>query len=167
MTTVLLNLHNAGFWGLGVGVLAMGIFYGGAAQVVAGVMEWKKNNTFGAVAFTSYGFFWMTLVGIILMPGLGMGAKESKGGMIAYLVLWGLFTTVMFIGTLKKNMISRIVFGSLAILFFMLAIGDYTGNATWKMITGFEGIFCGLAALYDASGQILNEVYGRTILPLG
>jgi len=167
MTTVLLNLHNAGFWGLGTDILAMGICYGGLAQIIAGIMEWKKNNTFGAVAFTSYGFFWLSLVIIVLFPQHGISAKAANGAMISYLVLWGLFTTVMFIGTLKKNVISRIVFGTLALLFFMLAIGDYTGNATWKMITGYVGIFCGLSAIYDASAQILNEVYGKTVLPLG
>ncbi len=70
MTTVLLNLHNAGFFELNSMILAMGICYGGAAQVIAGIMEWKKNNTFGATAFTSYGFFWLSLVALIVLPKL-------------------------------------------------------------------------------------------------
>src|SRR5450755_4507356 len=68
MTTILLNLHNAGFYEMNSMILAMGIFYGGAAQVIAGILEWKKNNTFGTTAFLSYGFFWLTLVGLILLP---------------------------------------------------------------------------------------------------
>src|SRR5271167_4700129 len=71
MTTVLLNLHNAGFYEINSMVLAMGIFYGGVAQVIAGAMEWKKNNTFGTTAFTSYGFFWLTLVGLVILPKTG------------------------------------------------------------------------------------------------
>src|SRR5512136_1045775 len=75
MTTVLLNLHNAGFYGLGSMILAMGIFYGGIAQIIAGIMEWKKNNTFGATAFTSYGLFWLTLVFINWLPKYGFTAS--------------------------------------------------------------------------------------------
>ena len=78
MTTVLLNIHNAGYYELNTMILAMGIFYGGMAQIIAGIMEWKKNNTFGTTAFTSYGLFWLTLVGLILMPSLGLGTATSK-----------------------------------------------------------------------------------------
>ncbi|HOW82723.1 MAG TPA: acetate uptake transporter [Spirochaetota bacterium] len=167
MTTVLLNLHNAGIYPLGSMILAMGIFYGGIAQVIAGVQEWHKNNMFGAVAFTSYGFFWLTLVALLTMPKMGICEAETGSGMIAYLVVWGIFTTIMFFGTLKSSRATQFVFLSLAILFFMLAIGDYTGDPTFKTITGYEGIICGASAIYDAAGQILNGVYGRTILPLG
>src|SRR5438045_5163884 len=71
MTTVLLNLHNAGFFEMNSMILCMGIFYGGTAQVIAGIIEAKKNNTFGLTAFTSYGFFWLTLVALIVFPKLG------------------------------------------------------------------------------------------------
>src|SRR4249920_1118717 len=81
MTTVLLNLHNAGLVELGTTVLAMGIFYGGICQVLAGLMEWKKGNTFGTVAFTSYGFFWLSLVAIIVLPKTGLTEASSASGM--------------------------------------------------------------------------------------
>src|SRR5437588_4961359 len=100
MTTVLLNLHNAGFFALNSMILAMGIFYGGLAQVIAGYIESKKNNTFGLTAFTSYGFFWLSLAGLIIMPKLGWTAP-SDNAMVAYLGVWGLFTFCMFFGTLK------------------------------------------------------------------
>lgn len=80
MTTVLLNLHNAGLFSMGSVIFAMGIFYGGLAQIIAGIMEWKKNNTFAATAFISYGFFWISLVFIILMPVFGWGGAFSKEG---------------------------------------------------------------------------------------
>jgi uncharacterized protein len=167
MTTVLLNIHNAGFFGLNTMILAMGIFYGGIAQIIAGIMEYKKNNTFGATAFISYGSFWLTLVALILMPKLNMGEAASETAMICYLVMWGIFTFLMFIGTLKINRALQVVFGTLVILYFMLAIGDATGNTVIKTITGFEGIFCGLSAIYAAIATLLNEVYKKTVLPLG
>ncbi|TFH40993.1 MAG: hypothetical protein E4G94_08655 [ANME-2 cluster archaeon] len=166
MTTVLLNLHNAGFFALGSMILAMGIFYGGLAQVFAGIMEWKKGNTFGTTAFISYGFFWLTLVALLVMPNMGWGNAPENSAMVAYLFMWGLFTAVMFIGTLKLNKALQFVFASLTLLFFLLAFGDATGSAVVKQIAGYEGIICGLSAIYTALAQVLNEVYGRTIAPL-
>lgn len=169
MTTVLLNLHNAGFFKINTMILAMGIFYGGIGQVIAGIMEWKKNNTFGTTAFTSYGLFWLSFVGLVIMPKMGMGLAEGPetGALVAYLVMWGIFTLYMFIGTLKLNRALQVIFGSLVILFFLLAIGDATGNAALKTFTGYEGIFCGLSAIYAAMAQVLNEVYGKVVLPIG
>ena len=167
MTTILLNLHNAGFFEMDAMILAMGIFYGGLAQVCAGVLEAKKGNTFGLTAFTSYGFFWLTLVALIVMPKLGWMTAPSTAGMVAYLTMWGIFTALLFIGTLQISRALQVVFASLTLLFFLLAIGDATGNVTLKHFTGFEGIFCGAAAIYTGAAQVLNEVYGKTILPLG
>jgi hypothetical protein len=166
MTTVLLNIHNAGFYEMNSMILAMGIFYGGISQIIAGIMEWKKKNTFGMVAFTSYGAFWLTLVALIVMPKLGWVDKSSNAGMICYLVMWGIFTLLMFIGTLRLNVALQFVFGSLTVLFFLLALGDYTGNTALKHFTGYEGIVCGASAIYTGIAQVLNEVYGKTILPL-
>jgi len=166
MTTVLLNLHNAGLFELGSMILGMGIFYGGLAQVVAGIMEWKKGNTFGTTAFTSYGFFWLSLVALIVMPKMGLIAAPEKSAMIAYLIMWGIFTAVLFIGTLKLNRALQVVFASLALLFFLLALGDFTNSTTIKHIAGYEGIFCGFSAIYAALAQVLNEVYGKTVAPI-
>src|SRR3954466_548320 len=109
MTTVLLNLHNAGFYEINSMILAMGIFYGGIAQIIAGIMEWKKNNTFAATAFTSYGLFWLTLVGLIVLPKIGWSTAPNEISMAAYLAMWGLFTFVMFLGTLKLHRAGQIV----------------------------------------------------------
>ncbi len=167
MTTVLLNIHNAGFYPLDTMILAMGIFYGGIAQIIAGIMEWKKNNTFGTTAFTSYGLFWLTLVGLILLPELGLGTASDPLAMGFYLMMWGVFTGVMFIGTLKLNRALQFVFGSLTLLFVLLAIGRWTGNEMITMIAGYEGIICGASAIYTGLAQVLNEVYGKTVLSLG
>lgn len=167
MTTVLLNLHNAGFFPLDAMILGMGIFYGGLGQIIVGIMEWKKNNTFGATAFTSYGLFWLTLVALIILPKTGFGQAPSISAMVAYLSMWGLFTAVLFIGTLKLNRALQFVFASLTILFFLLAIGDATESHLIKTIAGYEGIVCGLSAIYTGLAQVINEVYGRTVAPLG
>jgi succinate-acetate transporter protein len=167
MTTILLNLHNAGFFPLNAMILTMGIFYGGLAQIIAGTMEWKKNNTFGTTAFISYGVFWLSLVGLIIMPKLGWGEAATGKAMAAYLFMWGLFTFVMFVGTLKMNKAMQFVFGSLAGLFFLLALGDFTGVEAITKVAGYEGIICGFSAMYAGLAQVLNEIYGKIVLPLG
>ena len=167
MTTVLLNLANAGIFNLGSMILAMGLFYGGLAQIFAGWMEWKKGNTFGLTAFTSYGLFWETLVFLILIPKWGWFSAATEGGMVAYLFMWGLFTFFMWIATLKHNKALQVVFFTLFILFWLLALGDATGSSVIHTIAGWEGIICGLSAIYLAFAQILNETYGRVILAVG
>ena len=168
MTTVLLNLANAGLYELNSMVLAMGIFYGGAAQIIAGAMEWKKNNTFGTTAFTSYGLFWLTFVGLVLLPKTGAIGAPDANAVAAYLVCWGIFTGVMFIGTLRLNRALQFVFLTLTILFFLLAYGEVGGVSTgFKHFTGYEGIVCGLSAMYAGLAQVLNELARRTVLPLG
>lgn len=166
MTTVLLNLHNAGCFTLDSMILSMGIFYGGLAQIIAGIMEWKKNNTFGTTAFTSYGVFWLSLAALILMPKFGWIDSPQSCAMASYLFMWGLFTTVMFIGTLKINRALQFVFASLALLFFLLAWADATDSFIIKKIAGYEGIICGFSAIYAGLAQVLNELYGKIVLPI-
>lgn len=169
MTTILLNIHNAGFFPAMTAIVAMGIFYGGLAQVIAGILEFKKGNTFGLTAFTSYGFFWIALVGIWYLP-----IKESshiaytdKSFLGIFLALWGIFTAFMFLATLKGNFMIKFVFASLTILFTLLAIGNICDNATILHIAGFEGIICGASAIYLAMAEVVNEQHGKTILPIG
>ena len=168
MTTVLLNLHNAGFFELNSMILAMGICYGGVAQIIAGIMEWRKGNTFATTAFISYGLFWFSLVALIVFPKIGWASAADNTAMAAYLAMWGLFTAVMFIGTLRLHVAGQIVFGSLTVLFFLLAIGDFAAaSPRFKHFTGYEGIFCGFSAIYAGLAQVLNELFGKVILPLG
>jgi len=168
LTTILLNLHNIGLFPVNSMIMGMGIFVGGIAQVIAGTQEWKKNNTFGATAFTAYGFFWIALVALWILPNAGIGVQKSDEKAVGwFLLVWGLFTLGMFYGTLVLNKALQIIFGSLVILFFLLAIGDFTGNAGIKVVAGYVGIFCGFSAFYACIAQILNEVYGKVVLPLG
>ena len=171
LTTVLLNGHNAGLIPLSGIILSMGVFYGGIAQVIAGIMEWKKNSTFGMTAFLSYGFFWLTFVGIFAFPkwigGAALDLGATSTGLGYYLIAWGLFTGLMFVATLRINRSLQTVFLSLTILFVLLAVGEWTGNETITKIAGWEGIFVGLSAVYGSIAQVWNELYGRVILPIG
>jgi len=164
MTTVLLNIHNAGFFPIGSMILAMGIFYGGLAQVIAGIMEFKKGNTFGTTAFTSYGLFWLTLVFILVFKGLPATDAVFMGW---YLFMWGLFTLFMWFGTFGKNRTIQFVFLSLTVLFMLLAVRDWTGNHGIGTLAGWEGIVCGSSAIYLAMAEVINESLGRTVLPIG
>ncbi len=168
MTTVLLNLHNANLLPLSIVIVAMGIALGGLAQIIAGIRELCQGNTFGGTAFTAYGLFWWSLVLIWVNPFADAGIEAaSKAAMGWYLLLWCLFTLFMFIGTLKHNRITQVVFGSLTILFLLLALGDFTGNHTITIVAGYVGIFCGLSAIYSAMGQILKAEFEKELLPLG
>jgi uncharacterized protein len=165
MTTCLLNLHNAEFIPLSIVIVAMGLALGGAAQIIAGIMEFKNNNTFGATAFTAYGFFWWSLVLIWTNPFSKIGTADSIS-MGYYLGLWAIFTAFMFIATLKHNRAIQVVFGSLTILFLLLSIGNFTDSAAVHTIAGYVGIFCGLSAIYNSMAQIINQEYGKNIMPL-
>ncbi|PIE62375.1 MAG: hypothetical protein CSA25_05475 [Desulfobacter postgatei] len=167
MTTVLLNIHNAGFFGISSMILAMGIFYGGVAQIIAGILEFKKGNTFGLTAFISYGLFWLTLVALILMPKFGWIDPTPLKYMACYLLMWGVFTMFMFLGTLKSNKALQFIFASLTVLFFLLAIKDWTGSHLIGKIAGYEGIICGFSAIYLAMAEVLNEQYNKEVLPIG
>ena len=179
MTTVLLNIHNAGIFEMNAMILAVGVFYGGIAQVIAGIMEWKKNSTFGMTAFLSYGMFWLSLVGLIVFPKWMGVEAPSETAMAYYLLAWGVFSGLMFVATLRINRSLQTVFLSLTILYLLLVLRDFAGGGastetvlgvsgvTWGKIAGWEGIFVGLSAVYGSIAQVWNELYGRVILPLG
>lgn len=167
LTTMLLNLHNIGLFPNNAMILGMGIFVGGIAQIFAGLLESKKGNSFGLTAFTAYGSFWLSLVAIWVLPALGWAEKADEQAMGWYLFLWGLFTFGMFIGTFRLSKALQLVFGTLVVLFWLLAIGDLTMVHGYKVVAGYVGILCGFLAFYTAIAQILNEVYGRVVLPLG
>ncbi len=168
MTGALLGLANAGLIEVGSMILAMVIFYGGIAQFVAGLMEWKKGNTYGMVAYASYGLFWFSFGALLLLPVLGLAKTTGgPGAMAAYLALWGIFTTILFIGSLKMSKALQFVLGTLALLFFLLAVGSATGNSVFTVIGGYVGIISGFAAIYTALAPVLNDIYGRNIAPLG
>lgn len=162
MTTVLLSFHNLGLFPMDVTILALGVFYGGLAQLIAGIMEYKNGNTFGATAFTSYGLFWMAFVLIVLNP-FGEANVTAEG---MFFLLWGILTLFLFIGTLRSAASMKIIFGTLTALFFIIAAGNFTGSEIIPIISGALGIICGGSAMYRAFGEVINEQYQREVLPL-
>lgn len=166
LTTLVLNIVNAGIVpkeSIGM-VLPLGIFYGGMAQFVAGMWEFKKGNTFGSTAFSSFGAFWIALGTMVLLENNGTISAVPKDGMAVFLIAWGIFTAYMFIGTLKLTRTLQTVFITLTILFFLLAAGEY--NTTIHKIAGYEGILCALSALYTSAALVINETWDRNLLPL-
>jgi len=166
MSTLLLNLHNIGLFPLDSMIMAMGIFFGGIAQVMVGNIEAKKNNMFGMVAFGSYGFFWIILIALMMIPKLGLGEAPTPNAMGWFLVVWGIFSTGLFIATFSLTKMMRVLFGSVVALFFLLAIADFTGNATIKLIAGIDGIFSGSFALFIALAMVINDTFNKEIIPL-
>lgn len=175
LTTVLLTLVNVGLFPLNSMILAMGLVYGGVAQVIVGIMEYRRGNTFGTTVFTSFGLFWLSFVALIMLPGTAVftGISAPTGtAMGSYFFMWGLFTFALFFGTFKANRSLQLVFATTAVLFFILAVSNFTANAALignfriSTLAGYEGIICGLSAFYLGIAEVLNETYKKTILPI-
>jgi succinate-acetate transporter protein len=169
LTTFLLSLFNAGLLnsaGEPV-VFSLGLFYGGLAQFLAGMWEFRNNNTFGATAFTSYGAFWLAFWGLqqfyvdkipeaVLGPAVGW-----------FLIAWGIFTAYMWIGSFGVNTAVMLVFLLLATTFFVLGIGDLIGNDAIGVIGGYLGIVTAIVAWYTSAAGVINTTLGRAVLPVG
>jgi len=167
LTTLVLNVVNAGLIpGESIGmVLPLGIFYGGLAQFCAGMWEFKKGNTFGATAFGSFGAFWMSFAIMEILIAMDILDPLPKGGIATFLIAWGIFTGFMSVGTFKINKALQVIFLTLTLLFFLLAIGVY--SPTVHTIAGIEGIICALSALYTCAAIVINTTWNREMLPLG
>ncbi len=166
LTTILLNLHNAGLFGLDTMIMGMGIMMGGLIQILVGMLEWKKNNMFGMMAFSSYGAFWISLVFIWILPKMGLGESPSATAMGYYLTVWGIYTVGLWVATFKMTKTMVFLFGTVVVLFALLAIANFTGSHLIHTIAGVEGVICGATALYISIGTLLVEVYGKQILPM-
>jgi succinate-acetate transporter protein len=166
MTTILLSLHNAGLTPLGSPILAMAIFYGGIAQVIVGIMEWKKNNTFGMVTFGSFGFFWISFATLLLLPTLGLAKAPQPVELAAFLSVWGIFAAGLFICTLKMHRVLQVTLLAVVLLVLLLVTAQLTGNALILNLGGLVGLVAGGLALYMGLGQVINEVYGNRIFPV-
>lgn len=167
LTTFVLNVHNAGLVELGA-ALPLGLFYGGLAQLVAGFLEFRTGNTFGMTAFCSYGAFWIALASMVIMEmNKWIPAEKTTGWLLVTLVAWTIFTFVLWVGSLTHSKALIWVFSTLLILFILLDISVWTGSKLIGQIAGWEGIFCAGTAWYLMASIIINEAYGRTVLPVG
>lgn len=166
-TTWCLSLINAGLMpeaGMGA-VLVLAFAYGGSAQFVAGVLEYPKGNTFGFVAFCSYGAFWWTFA--LLIKFMDVGAVAKAGGVGWYLLVWGVFSFVMWIGTFRTNRTLMLIFLALWITFLFLIIHAFTGSAFMGHLGGYLGLLTAALAAYLGAADVINEMFGRTVLPVG
>ena len=162
LTTILLQLHNIGLINATMPVV-FGLVWGGVAQVIAGIIAGKRNDLFHLTAFTSYGVFWIGIAFSFIWQhtGLNLGGTDYAWVMIC----WGIFTLCLTIATFKADIVSVIVFVTLTILFILLAF-VFFGHLSSK-VAGVEGLFCGAAATYGGAAIVINNKFGRQVLPLG
>ena len=161
--TLLLQIHNIGLIDSYM-PLIYGIFWGGIAQIIAGVIDGKRGDTFGLTAFCSYGAFWVGIAMAFVFQWTGV-VKLDSSGLAWTFIMWGIFTFFMMIGTLKMTFVHFFVFASLVVLFALLAIHEF--GVISALPAGIEGLFCGAAAVYGAAAVIINGKFGRTVLPMG
>jgi hypothetical protein len=166
MTTLLLSLHNAGLIGLSSPVIAMAIFYGGLAQVIVGIMEWKKNNSFGMLTFGSFGFFWISFATLLILPALGLAKGPQPVELAAFLAIWGLFAFGLFICTLRMHRLLQFTLAAVVLLVVLLVAAELTGSALILTLGGAAGLVAGALAFYMGMGQVINEIFGSRVLPV-
>ncbi len=169
LTTFMLSLFNAGLLpeaGEPI-VFSLALFYGGLAQFLAGMWEFRNKNTFGATAFTSYGAFWLAFWGLqqFYVDRIPEGQLPLVVGW--FLIAWGIFTAYMWVGSFRVNTAVMLVFLLLAATFFILGIGDLLGSGLVRNIGGYAGIATALVAWYTSAADVINENFGRPILPVG
>ena len=167
MTTVMLSFHNVSAYGMNTMIIGMGFFYGGIAQLIAGIFEIKKSHTFGGTAFCSYGAFWLSFCFINCGKKLTEIENPDKNALGTFLLFWFIFTGFMFFGTLKHGHLTlKMIFGSLAVTFLFLSIGAYTEKKAITKIGGYIGLLCGGCAIYTACAEIIDGEQGYTLMPI-
>jgi succinate-acetate transporter protein len=170
LTTVLLSSINAGLLPAGGEpvVIPLAMAFGGTAQIIAGLMEFKTGNVFGATAFTSYGAFWWWFALLILLGGnhvLDLSAAGSTIGVC--LLLWGVFTLGLWVSTFRLSRLLFAIFLTLWIAFFLLGGGAVLGNPTLHLLGGWVGLLCGALAMYGSFALVANATYGKEVVPVG
>ncbi|MFT4069393.1 acetate uptake transporter [Paraburkholderia sp.] len=165
LTTWLLSMINAGwFAGASLGlVLAVAFAFGGSTQIVAGLMEIPRGNTFGATAFLGYGAFWWSFA----LFALFLHDQVPAAFVGWYLLLWGVFTFYLWIATFRSSRALQCVFVALWVTFFLLAASEWLGSAGLRHAGGYGGLLTALFAFYLSAAEIINESFGRTVLPIG
>jgi uncharacterized protein len=168
MTTFVLSMFNSQLVGAGGEpvVLGLALAYGGIAQLLAGMWEFRTGNTFGAVAFTSYGAFWISFWVFVAFFEDSIPAADVGHAVGLYLWAWGIFTTYMFIASLRTTGAIALVFLLLAATFIILGIGNSGGNDDIVKIGGYVGIATAIAAWYASFAAVINSTFGRTVAPV-
>ena len=169
LTTVVLSAINAGLLPSEAvpAVIPLAFSFGGFAQIVAGLLEFKNGNTFGTVAFTSYGAFWWWYAFLLWTAGAGWIKPPDPRGVGVTLLMWGVFTLYMWIATFRTNFVLWTVFLLLWITFFLLAGGDLGMGAGWHKMGGWFGLATGLDALFLSFAEVVNATFGRSVIGVG
>lgn len=169
LTTFLLSLFNAGIApeNLEKTVLPLALFYGGLAQLIAGMFEFRKANTFGATAFCSYGAFWLSFAAFVQFVEPSIPAASAKTATGLFLLGWAIFTLYMFIASLRTSAGLIAVFLLLFLTFLALVLGTLLGIAVLATVGGILGIITAIAAWYTSFAIVTNSTYGRQVLPTG
>ena len=168
LTTFVLSMFNAGLVsdkGEPV-VFALALTYGGIAQFVAGLWEFRTGNTFGAVAFCSYGAFWLSFWTLVVFYAAKIPTADAGHAIGLYLIAWGIFTAYMFIASLRTTAAVAAVFILLAITFFVLGIGNSSGSTGTIKLGGYLGLVTAIVAWYASFAVVTNATFGRTVLPV-
>jgi uncharacterized protein len=168
LTTFVLSMFNADLMGKGGEpiVFALALTYGGLAQLLAGMWEFRTGNTFGAVAFTSYGAFWLSFWAFVQFFEKSVPAADAGHAVGLFLIAWGIFTTYMFIASLRTTAAVSLVFVLLAVTFFLLGIGNAGAHPNIIKVGGWVGLATAAAAWYASFAAVTNSTFGRTILPV-
>jgi uncharacterized protein len=168
LTTFVLSMVNSGLVSDKTEPIVFGLAfaYGGLAQLLAGMWEFRTGNTFGATAFTSYGAFWLSFFVFVTFFATKIPTAETGHAVGLYLIAWGIFTTYMFIASLRTTSAIALVFILLAVTFIVLGIGDAGGNANITKIGGYIGLATAAAAWYASFAGVTNSTFGRTVLPV-
>ena len=168
LTTFLLSLFNAGLLPAAGEPIVFGVAlaYGGVAQVLAGMWEFRKGNVFGATAFTSYGAFWLSFWAFVTFYSADIpDAAAKEAGVGWYLVAWGLFTVVMWVASLRTTTVLALLFTLLAATFFLLGAGDVTHTEGLTRVGGYLGLVTAAVALYACLAGVSASTFGRAVLP--
>ena len=166
MSTILLSINNTGYYPLASIIIFLGVFYGGFSQIIAGLLSYKRGDTFSFTVFCSYGFLWLTLVCIMVIPSFHNVKNSSPHFMGIFMLMWFTLTLFLFIGSFKHCVFERYLFFTVVILFLLLSLSDLLDSKLLLHIAGFEGIICGISAFYLAIAKILNNEFNKKIIPV-
>jgi succinate-acetate transporter protein len=168
LTTFILSMFNAGLVSRGGEpvVLGVALAYGGIAQLLAGMWEFRTGNTFGAVAFTSFGAFWLSFWALVTFFAADIPPADVGSALGLFLIAWGIFTTYMFIASLRTTVAVALVFFLLAITFYLLGIGNANESEGVIEAGGWAGLATAAAAWYASFAAVTNATFGRMILPV-
>jgi succinate-acetate transporter protein len=168
LTTFVLSMFNADLVSKGGEpvVLGLAFAYGGLAQILAGMWEFRTGNTFGAVAFTSFGAFWLSFFVYVQFLAAKVPPADAGHAIGLYLIAWGIFTTYMLVASLRTTGAIALVFALLAATFFLLGIGNSDGNTDLVQIGGWFGLATAAAAWYASFAAVTNSTFGRVVLPV-